>query len=263
MKILFLKTLWGMDGPLPVQLDRIAAAGYDGVEARTPSSPAAAQELRRETEARGLRLVCQAFHQDSTAGIEADCRLALEAGAMRVAMQGGVDRMSWDEGCRFLEGTLAAREASGARLTVETHRGYLLFTPWTTAAYLRKFPELEITADFSHFACVCEGSIHRCADDIALAATRAAHVHARVGFAEGPQVADPSAPEYAGAVAMHTAWWQAIAAAHRARGEEFLTIDPEYGPAGYLWTLPHTRMPVADQWTVTLNATEALRKALA
>ncbi|HSI87084.1 MAG: sugar phosphate isomerase/epimerase family protein [Candidatus Methylacidiphilales bacterium] len=261
MKLLFIKSLWGMEGTLPQQLDQIAGAGYDGVECPIPGSSSAVAELRREVEARGLTYVAQCFH-NTPENLLPDLERAAESGAVRVALQGGLDRASWDEGCRFLEACLKGKAATGTRLTVETHRGYLFFNPWQTAAYLRQFPEIEITADFSHWVNVCEGSLPRCTEDIALAITRAAHIHARVGYEHGPQVPDPAAPEYQYQVERHIGWWQGMVKANKDRGEEFLTVDPEFGPAGYLHTLPHTNVPVANLWQICLNFTARLRKEL-
>ena len=68
----------------------------------------------------------------------------------------------------------------------------------------------------------------------------------RVGYAEGPQVPDPSAPEYAPHLAAHEAWWEQIWQSQKQRGFTHSTLTPEFGPPPYLQTLPHTNVPVAD-----------------
>ena len=57
---------------------------------------------------------------------------------------------------------------------------------------------------------------------------------------------DPSAPEYLKHVETHEAWWRKMLAARAAAGQKETTITPEFGPPGYLHTLPHTNVPVAD-----------------
>ena len=59
-----------------------------------------------------------------------------------------------------------------------------------------------------------------------LAILRTEHVHARIGFPEGPQVNDPRAPEWQMAMYTHLAWWDKVA---KRKQEEnaLLTITPE------------------------------------
>jgi len=105
---------------------------------------------------------------------------------------------------------------------------------------------LKLTCDFSHWVCVAERLLEDCGDIIQLAAQRCQHLHARVGFEEGPQVSDPRAPEWARHVAVHEGWWDQIWSAQAKRGLEIPTLTPEFGPAPYLPLLPYTQMPVAN-----------------
>jgi hypothetical protein len=79
---------------------------------------------------------------------------------------------------------------------------------------------------------------------LALCAARAHHVHARVGYEQGPQVPHPAAPEFRAALEAHERWWDAIWAAHATH--DFTTMTPEFGPDGYLQSEPFTGVPVAD-----------------
>jgi len=85
---------------------------------------------------------------------------------------------------------------------------------------------------------------------IQLVAKHCHQIHARVGYAEGPQVPDPSAPEYADALEAHERWWNVIWMVQKIRGEEFAYVEPKHGPPPYLHTIPHTNVPVADLWKV-------------
>lgn len=135
---------------------------------------------------------------------------------------------------------------------------------------------VQVTADLSHWACVCERVFGNAActdangsDDewwlptLAEVGRRCALVHARVGFAEGPQVPDPSAPEYAGEVEAHMSWWAAIWNARAAAGDAVVLAEPEHGPAPYMWSLPHTRAPVADLWEVNSWVARQLKERFA
>jgi hypothetical protein len=178
---------------------------------------------------------------------------------IKIGLHSGRDYMNRDEGARYFERALALEEKIGIPILHETHRGRLFYTPWDTAYYLTRFPSLRIVADYSHWVNVCE----RLPDDqgqaLALAHRAAWHIHGRVGYEEGPQVPDPSAPEYAPHLAWHEAQWQQILALRAADGAPSMTFTPEYGPPNYLHTLPHTGAPVADLWRVCLWAAERAR----
>jgi hypothetical protein len=91
------------------------------------------------------------------------------------------------------------------------------------------------------------------------AVARADHIHARVGFPQGPQVNDPRAPEWTEALDHHLAWWDAIVAEHRRRKSDALTITPEFGPAPYMPAMPYSREPLSNQWEVNLYMKDLLR----
>jgi len=145
----------------------------------------------------------------------------------------------------FFGRALEFGKKAGTELSFETHRSRPTFHPWLTAELLRALPELRLTCDFSHWCVVCE----RLPDDEAvleLAISRARHVHARVGYAQGPQVPDPRAPEYEAELLAHEGWWRRIAIAAAKRGQASLTVTPEFGPDGYLQQAPFSKRPVAD-----------------
>jgi hypothetical protein len=170
--------------------------------------------------------------------------------------------MSRDEGCAFFEEALRVEEKIGLPVAHETHRGRLLYTPWDTAFYLRRFEALKVTADYSHWVNVCERMPDDQPDALDLANRRAIHIHGRVGYEEGPQVPDPSAPEYAAHLAWHERQWQHIRQFRQQAGDAHFTFTPEYGPPNYLHTLPHTHVPVADLWKVCLWGAERARQRL-
>lgn len=111
---------------------------------------------------------------------------------------------------------------------------------------LNEFSDLKITCDFSHWVCVAERLLPDCDAIIRLAARHCHHIHARVGFEEGPQVPDPRAPEYATHLAAHESWWDIIRETQSALGRAALTLAPEFGPPPYLHTQPYSQTPLAD-----------------
>lgn len=261
MKLIIAKSLWGMTGSLEEQFARIAGAGYDAVEGHPDSAQAPA--FRRLLRRHRLKFIGMAF----TSGPDHAASLAAQVGRLKrlaplsITVHGGKDDYSVSEAVRFFRE--AARVEARARVPLghETHRGRILFTPWTTAAVLRAVPETRLCSDFSHWCCVTESLLEgQPREDMDLAVARTIHIHARVGYAEGPQVPDPRAPEWADALARHEAWWAAMLAARRKAGARFATITPEFGPPDYLHTLPFTRQPVADLWDICAWMKDRLRK---
>ena len=108
---------------------------------------------------------------------------------------------------------------------------------------LRALPQLLITCDFSHWVVVCERLMDSEWEVVTEVAERAHHVHGRVGYAQGPQVPHPAAPEYAAELASHERCWEAIWNAQRRRGYGVSTMTPEFGPDGYLYLGTPTEQP--------------------
>jgi len=121
-------------------------------------------------------------------------------------------------------------------------------------------PELKLTADLSHWVCVCERLLESSEIDIVKKiAPRVHHIHARVGYEEGPQVPDPRAPEWKAHVEAHEQWWKIIWETQFSSGMKTTTVTPEYGPPDYLHTLPYTMTPVAKLWDICNWAKDRLR----
>lgn len=262
MKLIVARSLWGMTGSLEEQFARIAGAGYDAVEGH----PDAAQlpAFRRLLAKHRLKLIGMAFTggPDHVASLAAQVKHLKRLNPLSITVHGGKDDFTPSEAVRFYRAAAVVEREQGVPLAHETHRGRILFTPWATGAVLRAVPEIRLCADFSHWCCVTESLLewHPPAD-LDLAITRTLHIHARVGYAEGPQVPDPRAPEWADALAKHEAWWKRMVAARKKAGAKFATVTPEFGPPDYLHTLPYTRQPVADLWEVCLWMAGRFRKS--
>jgi sugar phosphate isomerase/epimerase len=183
-------------------------------------------------------------------------QIAKDMGAVFVNSHSGCDSWTLEESLEFFRECIKIEKELGLTVCHETHRQRVFFQPWVTRDVLRALPELHVTADLSHFSVVCE----RIFDDgeldpewpecLELIASRCKLIHARVGYAEGPQVCDPAAPEYKVELAAYEKWWQAIWAKQAALGAETMYVEPEHGPAPYLHTLPYTNVPVTDLWEV-------------
>ncbi|MGH7143758.1 MAG: sugar phosphate isomerase/epimerase family protein [Planctomycetota bacterium] len=262
MQLLTFRSMWGVLGPwgkFPAEqweaaFPQVKQAGFQGIETGVPQ-PADQPRFRQLLDTHQFQYIAMIF----TAGAGVDDHLAsfrsqLEAaGPLKprlVVSHSGRDAFSPADADRFFEAALKIEADLKIRVAHETHRGRILFNPWVAERLLKRFPELHLCVDFSHWVCVAERLIDDCLPIIDLCATRCRHLHARVGYEEGPQVPDPRAPEYAPHLKAHEAWWNRIWDAQAAAGESETTLDPEFGPPGYMHTLPHTQVPVADLWDI-------------
>lgn len=189
------------------------------------------------------QVVTSGEHADS---FESQVSRAASFNPLLIVSHSAQDAMPWKEQLRFFEHALAVQRSVGIPVGHETHRSRAMFTPWTTADLLRELPDLRITADFSHWCCVTESMLEQYQSELELAFKHAIHIHARVGHAQGPQVPHPAAPEYAYELETFKTWWNRILSERARDHAEFTSVTPEYGPPGYMPTLPFTRQPVSQ-----------------
>jgi sugar phosphate isomerase/epimerase len=258
MRVLLAKSGWEAPGlTLPELLGRIADAGFDAAELYLPGRPESPAEIARLCATAGLKLVLQIATDGRTvdahaASLESLYARACEAGPLLVNAQTGRDHFAFADSVRLFERARALETAAGVPLLHETHRGRALFTAPATAEYLKAVPGLRLTADLSHWFCVHESDLADQPESVAAAIEAADHVHARVGFPEGPQVGDPRGEAFSPWLDLHMALWRRIVAARKRDGRAFLTITPEFGPAPYMPVRPLENEPVADAWAVNV-----------
>lgn len=142
----------------------------------------------------------------------------------------------------------------------EGHRKRFLHSPWVCRDFLPNFPELKFVADLSHFTCIAETNTEDpdLTAVIQQIAKQTHHVHCRVGYDHGPQVADPRAPEWLPYMEGFERWWDIIWKAQLERGDTFSTFTPEHGPPSYQQCMPHSQQPLAHIYDV--NHWVALRR---
>ena len=270
MNLLFAKAKWeAWDQPLLPFLARAAADGFDATEIFIPSLAESPGQIARAHADAGLKLVAQIVTEGDT---PAEHGRSLEERYLRAAAcsplvidcHTGSDAFTFDENLSLFSRACDLEHVHGVPLCHELHRARALYNAPDTLRYLQALPALLLTADLSHWQVVHEDgrlSEHSGAVDAVIA--RSHHVHARVGFGEGPQIPDPRAPEWVEQVEVNTTWWRRIVDARRAEGRAFLTITPEFGPAPYMPTIPYENRPVADAWEVNCWMREHLSRALA
>lgn len=253
MEIKLIKALWGMEGSLESQFERIAAAGYEGIEAPMPQS--SEEELfRKLLEAYRLDYIAMVFTNgpDHITSFGEQVARAVTFRPISITSHSGKDSMPFEQQVAYYREAVSIERMWGIPIGHETHRGRTLFNPWDAGRILDAVPEINLTADYSHWCCVCESTLEDQEDNLSKTFSRVQHIHGRVGYAEGPQVPDPRAPEYAHELKQHMGWWDRIVKEQQLLGKTTITYTPEFGPPGYLHTLPYTNQPVADLWDVCL-----------
>ncbi len=277
MDLVVLQSLWGFNGELRQAIRRARTHGFDGLEVNLDHPTLAPCDPSRVSEALAdarLALMLEVvtgggYVPDLAAGPETHlseltdqleaCRAFQPLGVTVIT---GSDSWSWSQQTWFWDRALELATASPLPVTFETHRSRSLADPWRIGAWLERHPQLRLTADLSHWCVASERLMTPELEPVAAIAGRVDHIHARVGHAQGPQVSHPFAPEHAGALAAHRACWQLFAERARQRGLPRLTLTPEFGPDGYLPTLPFTDQPVADLLEINQAMAGWLRREL-
>lgn len=268
MRILFTKANWEFS-ELPVSrfVDLVASAGYDGTEIYLPARHESTAEIRAMHDAAGLKIISHIATEGGTPdehlrSLEARYQRAVELNPLFINCHTGKDHFPPADSLRIFEAGEELVALHGVPLLHETHRGRALFSAPATMEFLKRLPGLRLTADFSHWVCVHESDLSDQPDALAAAMAAAGHIHARVGFDEGPQISDPRNPVHAPWLDRFTGWWKQILELRRAEGREWFTITPEFGPAPYMPLAGTSPEPVGDAWEVNTWMHAHLRKEL-
>lgn len=268
MRIFFTKSKWEMwDDPLEDFLRRAASDGFDAVEIYLPAQPESPAEIAARVADHGLQLVAQINTEGATlaehlATLEKRFAAAIETVPVLINSHTGRDIFPFEDNLAIFRRACELSQRSGIVFTAETHRSRPTGNGPGTRRLVEALPELRLNADFSHWACVHESDLSDQPENVDLAIQRASHIHARVGFDQGPQVPDPLASEWGTWTERHLAWWQRIIDARKADGTESLTITPEFGPPPYMPLNPKHGSPLADAWTINFRFKNYLKMAL-
>lgn len=245
---------------------KVKNSGYDGIEyAVTRDTPEQTMdEVWNKAESDDLLLIAQ--HYDT---YEADFSEHYDLYAawlekisaykpLKINSQTGKDFFSFDQNKSLIDLAAEFTKKTGIEVCHETHRNKFSFAAHVTGDYLERIPYLNLTLDVSHWVCVAESYLEDQKETLDLAISRTEHLHARVGFPEGPQVSDPRSPEWQEALDIHLQWWDKIMN-RKKQDNSMMTVCPEFGPAPYMQTLPFTLQPVGNQWTINEYMMNLLR----
>jgi len=268
MKTNFFCTKWGCENiSWEDFFPKVKNAGYDGIEFGLPKdiSASSLDEIWNLALKHSMLLIPQhydTYEADHSKHYDLYC-LWLEKikpyKAVKVNSQTGKDFFNFEQNLSLIKAAEKFTTETGVPIYHETHRSKFSFAAHITKQYLEKMPSLKIALDISHWVCVAESFLENQSEAVNLSIQRTEHLHARVGYIEGPQVPDPRITEWQQALQAHLAWWDKVAE-RKKNNNEILTITPEFGPFPYMVSLPETGEPIANQWDINLYMMNLLRK---
>lgn len=268
MQVLFLKSKWEVPGwSLGDFLARVRDDGFDGSELFLPFLDVEPAEVRDLHEQGGLALALAVATEGDTPAHHAD---ALERAFERaepyrpLLINGHVGRdiFGFEDNLVLIERALSLSVETGIPFVLETHRRRPTYSAPATARLLDALPDLHLNLDVSHWMVVHESDLADQEDTLARAVARTRHVHARVGYEEGPQVSDPRAPEWSAHLRRHLRIWRDVVEAAKRAGAQRLCFTPEFGPPPYQQTLPYTEQPMTDVWSANVAMRNLLLDAV-
>ena len=261
--------MWGMtDMNLQDALLKIKKAGYQGSEiALNPESMdlAAVKKIFDDLE---LRMLAQhpfakgenphRYQIDYISKL----KQIIEIQPDKINCHTGKDYYSVSDNLKIIEAAAMISENAKTIVAHEIHRGRFSFSSALIGEYFDRFPELKLTADFSHWCVVSESLLEDQEETIAKTISHCVHTHARVGHSQSAQVTHPATPENERALIRHTQWWKMIYDQHKKNNQKEYTVTCEFGPVPYMPTSPFTNEPIASQWEINLFMKEYLIKKI-
>lgn len=275
MNVRFACSFWGQEGTTPtVFLARVISEGFDGVEINPPEDKIFVDEFQSALASVRLAKPDFLFIAQQVLG-PADESVETYLTRMRSRLEylaslkpdfinshTGKDYFSFEDNCRAIAIADDVARQSGIPVFHETHRGRFTFHSASLLPYLQKYPNLKLTADFSHWCTVSETLLHDQHEILKHVFPRVRHIHARIGFEHSPQVNDPFAPEWKNHVDTFIGWWKKILSGEGQKEMPFMTITPEFGPVPYMPVMPYSQKPLADQWQVNVQMKNMLSMKL-
>jgi hypothetical protein len=247
-------------------LDKIRTAGYDGVDTWIPERREDKHVLFDYLQRHEMLIVSHQHRAEGTtfkafrSSFIKNLYECAEPAPVLINSHTGRDHFSLSQNLQLVDDAAEFSAKTGIRVAHETHRGRLAYSPQITNELFHLRPQFQITADLSHWVCVTESMLAHFEEILHTAIERSIHIHARVGFEQGPQVANPMAPEWEYAVLTFLGWWDRIISVNRNAGREIFTITTEFGPEPYMPKAPFSNHPLANLFEINCYMKDLLKK---
>lgn len=267
-KLLFFQTNWGNDLSWDAFCEKTKSSGYDGIEVWFPNDTKNQEELKTALKKHDLKIIflngtnrSMPFEEGLDSFIK-NLKKIVAWNPVAINCHTGNDFFTFEQNKTIIDASNVVSKKHGIPIYHETHRGRFSYNLPDTRKYLEQIPELKLTLDISHWMVVHESLLKNQDKELEKVIDKSNHIHARVGYAEGPQVNDPEAPEWKNAVNRHLDVWEKVIKMQWKYSNKPYTITTEFGPADYMQTLPYTRVPVANQWKANVYIMNAIKKRM-
>ena len=266
-EVLFFQTDWGFEEGTEVFIKKAKAYGYDGIETWAPNDKQKQIQILKWLKENNMKIIflCGSNpslpFEKSLSNYKEYLKNTLELSPIAINSHTGSDFYTLSENMAFIEVANELSNQYNIPIYHETHRGRFSFSLPKTIEYIEKNKDLSLTLDISHWLVVHESLLKNRQELLDKIIKRSNHIHARVGFEEGPQVNDPSAPEWKNIVERHLDIWEAVITKNL-NEKNNVTITTEFGPPNYMPTLPITKKPTSDQWNSNVFIMKALKKRI-
>jgi sugar phosphate isomerase/epimerase len=266
-ELLFFQTNWGFEGSWEAFFLKTKSSGYDGVEVWLPKNARVQQEVSKGLKKHQLKVIylCgtnkSLSFKESLLAYENDLKRAIVQKPYAINSHTGSDFFSFEQNMKFLKLANDLSNKYNIPIHHETHRGRFSYALPETKRYLNSDSAFRLTLDISHWMVVHESLLAQQQQLLDEVMERTDHIHARVGFEEGPQVNNPQAPEWDKALNRHLSIWESIILSHWKTGKP-MTITTEFGPPNYLPTAPFTQKPLSDQWEANVFIMKAIKEQM-
>jgi len=262
------RSLWGIESrPLAELLSHLKTLGYTGIEASLvdlgyPRTHKKNAQLLKDLDMLAIVGIYSSWQDytgpweyksvtDHLKQWEHQLNVAInEIGAYHVNSHSGSDTFSHSQAEEFfhrateIQDNFSANNPKIPIVSHETHRGRCLYHPTITLEILRKFPNLRLTLDVSHWAIVTErleeggwfGTVPGSPEEQnnwTEILSRVNHIHARIGSQQSPQL---SAPTFHQRKIYYDLWkkcWTLGIENRAGKHPIFFSATPEYGPFPY------------------------------
>ncbi len=267
LQVFVLGTSWGFEGSIDTFCQKIKSEGYDGIEVWWPTKENDQKKLFDALNKHQLQVGFLCAGSDTNFQIhEKQFKEAILAAAgnsyqkpLYINCHSGKDFFSFEQNSQLITFTIEQEAKTGIEILHETHRGRMCFAAHITRLFLEKHEKMKLTLDISHWTNVHESMLDNQTETVNVALKKVAHIHARIGHEEGPQVNDPRAPEWKYTLEKHLKWWDKAVENREKSGAKSITFLTEFGPPNYLATLPFTNQPVANQWEINVHMLKLIK----
>ncbi|MDO6492268.1 MAG: sugar phosphate isomerase/epimerase [Cellulophaga sp.] len=268
MKLKYVCPFWGQDGKSAnVFIDNVINAGYNAVEVNIPANINFETQLKSILSSTDLDLIGQQWLQPLNESVtEYSKRLEerlyklAEFNPIFINSHTGRDFFTFDENCAILETVFKFEKETGINVYHETHRGRFNYSAKTTENFINKFPNLKLTADFSHWTVVSESLLEDQKTAVDKAINNSRYLHARIADTQKSQVNYPFTDENKIYLDTFTNWWKQIISNAQKTKKDTFYICPEFGPYPYMPYQPNTTKHLVDQWDLNVKMMQYLKQ---